>query len=74
VFLLLQACLGLSIDAARRTLRFDRPSLPPCLQTVRIENLRIGQARVDLELARHESDVAVNLLRRDGDVAVVVAM
>jgi glycogen debranching enzyme len=72
VFLLLQACLGLEIDAPRGQLRFDRPALPRTLRTVRIEGLRVGAATVDLDIVRHEEDVGIDVVRRDGEVAIAV--
>jgi hypothetical protein len=40
---------------------------------VRITNRAVTGATVDLLLLRYESDVGVNILRHDGDVAVTVA-
>jgi glycogen debranching enzyme len=71
-FLLLQSCLGLEIDAARRRLSFVRPVLPPFLEHVEIRNLAIGDARVDLTLDRHPEDVGLAVTRRDGQVEIVV--
>lgn len=71
VFLLLQACLGLSIRGPERQLVFVRPSLPPSLQEIRIRNLTVGPATLDLLLTRHEHDVGVEILRRDGPVEVI---
>ncbi len=71
VFLFLQACLGLAIDAPQRQLRFERPALPPALRTLDIRNLRIGDAVVDLTLDRHARDVALQLGRREGEVQLV---
>ncbi|HSB44273.1 MAG TPA: amylo-alpha-1,6-glucosidase [Nitrospira sp.] len=72
VFLLLQSCLGLRIEAPRARLSFSQPVLPPYLECVEIKNLRIGNAVVDLSLERHAHDVSVNVLRRDGRVEIVV--
>ncbi|MEX1024924.1 MAG: amylo-alpha-1,6-glucosidase [Planctomycetota bacterium] len=72
VFLLLQSCLGLSIDAAAKRLCFERPILPASVRAVHIENLSIGNATVDLELRRHARDVGINLTRRTGPVDVIV--
>ncbi|HEY9422288.1 MAG TPA: amylo-alpha-1,6-glucosidase, partial [Thermoanaerobaculia bacterium] len=72
VFLLLQACLGLEIDAVRKKVCFDRPELPESLGQVTIRNLRVGKASLDLVLQRHEKDVGVHLERREGDVEVVM--
>jgi glycogen debranching enzyme len=72
VYMLLAACLGIAIDGAEQRVRFDYPRLPGFLETVWISGLRVGEALVDLELRRHGDDVGVNVLRRDGDVEVVL--
>lgn len=70
VFLLLQACLGLSIHGADERIRFSGPTLPEFLQEVRIENLRVGRATVDLLLQRHPQDVSIRVLRMDGQIVI----
>jgi hypothetical protein len=72
VFLLFQACLGLTIDGPERRVYFTRPRLPASIGELRIHNLPVGEATVDLLLLRHEHDVGVTMLRRDGDVQVMV--
>jgi glycogen debranching enzyme len=73
VFLLFQACLGLSIDGRRAELTFTRPCLPPALGELRIHGLELGDATVDLQIVRHaDDDVSVNVLRREGDARVTV--
>jgi glycogen debranching enzyme len=74
VFLLFQACLGLTIDGPERRVYLTRPRLPASLDELRIHNLEVGDATVDLLLRRHEHDVGVNVLRRDGDVQLMVVM
>jgi glycogen debranching enzyme len=72
VFLLLQACLGLEVDALRGQVVFDRPILPPGLDQLTIRELVVGQARVDLVIERQTHDAGVYLRSRDGDVSVIV--
>jgi glycogen debranching enzyme len=72
VFLLLQACLGLEIDAPGSQVRFTRPRLPACCRELRIHDLEVANAKVDLLLVRHRDDVGVNVLRTEGDVRVIV--
>ncbi len=72
LFLLLQSCLGLSIEAPRARLSFSQPVLPPFLEHIQIRNLRIGEAEVDLSLERHAKDVGINILRREGHIEIVV--
>jgi len=71
VYLLLQACLGLRIDAAERRVSFSRAVLPDTIDWLRIMNLSVAEATVDLLLTRHTYDVGVTVLRRDGDVEIV---
>jgi glycogen debranching enzyme len=71
VLLLLQACLGLVLRAGEKKIMFMQPKLPEYLQQVRIENLRLADARVDLTLTRHRGDVVVDVPRREGRVEVM---
>jgi hypothetical protein len=73
VFLLFQACLGLEVDGIGKTVSFTRPLLPAAFDELRIHNLAVGDATVDLLLLRHGQDVGVTVLRREGDVRVLVA-
>jgi glycogen debranching enzyme len=74
VFLLFQACLGLTIDGPERRVYLIRPRLPASLDELRIHNLEVGDTTVDLLLRRREQDVGVDVLRRDGDVQLMVVM
>jgi glycogen debranching enzyme len=70
VYLLIASCLGLRVDAANRRLLFSLPALPEAIDWLRIENLAIGDASVDLLLTRHPNDVGVIVLRREGEVEI----
>lgn len=72
VFLLFQACLGVSISGPRGEVTFTRPHLPPALGELRIHELELCGATVDLQIVRHEDGVSVNVLRREGDVRITV--
>jgi glycogen debranching enzyme len=72
VYLMLEACLGMSIDAPARRIAFNRATLPAWLNQVRLENLSIGGASLDLLLERHPYDVGVRALRRADDVEIVL--
>ncbi len=71
VYLLLQASLGLRIDAAAQRVSFARAVLPASIGSLEIANLSVGDATVDLHLERHPHDVGVTVLRRTGDVEIV---
>ena len=61
VFLLLESCLGLSIDARSMVVSCDRPQLPPWLDWVAVEGLEVGASRLDLVFRRADSDVSVSV-------------
>ena len=71
VYLLVQACLGLRVDAVTHRVSFTHAMLPEGVDWLRILNLAVGDASVDLLLTRHPYDVGVTVLRREGDVAIV---
>ena len=71
-FALLQAALGLELDAGSNIIRFHRPRLPGFLDRVVIRGLCLGDSRMDLLLRRFGLDVAVNALTREGDARLVV--
>lgn len=73
VFMLLQACLGISVTAnPTPKVCFQAPVLPEFLQEVRLARLLIGNNRVDFSIRRFREDVAVHVLDRVGDTQVVV--
>jgi glycogen debranching enzyme len=72
VFMLLQAALGLQVRAPDAKICFVRPLLPEFLKEVRICNLKVGGASVDLLLQRHAQHVGINVLRQTGSAEIVV--
>jgi glycogen debranching enzyme len=72
VFVMLQACLGLSIRGKESQILLERPTLPPFLEALRIDDLRVGGGSVDLALSRRGSEVVVDVARSSGHVAVTV--
>jgi glycogen debranching enzyme len=67
---MLQACLGLDIDAIEKVVRFRAPRLPDSIDWVELRDLRVGTGSVDLTLQRYAQNVGVEVTRSDGDVAV----
>jgi glycogen debranching enzyme len=70
-FAMLQACLGIEVDASQRVARLRYPRLPETLQSLHVRGLPVGDAYVDLLVHRVGEDVAVNIVRRRGDVELV---
>jgi glycogen debranching enzyme len=74
MFMLLQSCLGLSIDGPHRRIVLRRPMLPECVERVRLRGLKVADASADLDLERHHPSgaVVVEVPRREGAVEVTV--
>src|SRR5690606_24780347 len=72
VFMLLDAALGLRVDALAGELYLDRPMLPEWVRRVRIENLAVGEASIDIEFEGQGDDVIVRVPRRTGEVDVSI--
>ncbi len=72
VFMLLQATLGMNVDATAHTVSLSSPRLPESISHLHIGGLTVGTASVDLVCTRHAHDVDVTVLRRKGDVRVMV--
>lgn len=64
--LLLQASLGLVLDAPNRCLRIRNARLPDALEWVELEGLRIGETRVALRLRRAGERVHIERLDVSG--------
>ena len=60
VFMLLQACLGLRIDGARREVLIDRPDLPKEIERLTLRGLQLGSDRLDLLFQRIGDRVAAS--------------
>ena len=71
VFLLLQACLGLAVDAPNHRVTFTCAMLPESIESLRIVNLHVGDATVDLLLTQHAHDIGITVQRRNGQLEVV---
>jgi glycogen debranching enzyme len=71
VFMMLAASLGIHIDAPSRRISFSRGRLPEAIDWIRLTDLQVGDASVDLQLERHPHDLGVTIIRREGDVEIL---
>jgi glycogen debranching enzyme len=72
---MLIAGLGIIPDSLHGTLRIRRPSLPRHINRVALENLRVGDARVNLlfeRVAQNRDSVALTDVKVDGQLDVVL--
>ena len=73
VFLLLEACLGIEVRGADRTVILRRPLMPSWLDWIELTGMRVGDTRVDLLLHRVRRGAAIEVLDKQGDAEVLVA-
>lgn len=70
-FLILEGCLGITVQAERRQIVFDRPFLPEGIPQLSIRGLRCGKVAVDLLLERRNDSVLVHLENKQDDIEIV---
>lgn len=72
-FFLLQATLGLKIDALKSEIALYKPSLPLYLNEITIRNLKVGSLNnVALQIRRTDGEVTATLLNNDDKVKVKI--
>jgi len=71
-FALLQACLGLELDFAKREIRFHNPQLPKFMEEVRINDLALADASVNLRLRRRGAHTEVAIVSQRGDIGIKI--
>jgi glycogen debranching enzyme len=70
VYQLTKSLLGLEVDGVNRRVIFRQPRLPETLDWLRLTNLTVGTAELDLLCERRGSDVGISVLRKIGDVTL----
>jgi glycogen debranching enzyme len=71
-FMLLKAALGLSLDYRARQIIFNRPRLPKSTSFLRMEELRLGEASVNLLIKRGPQQIDVEIVDQTGILDVSV--
>ena len=70
-FLVLEGCLGISVQAERGRIAFDRPFLPEGISQLAIRGLRCGKVQVNLLLERRNDSVLVHLENKQEEIEIV---
>ena len=71
VFILIQSCLRLSVNALKKQIIFDKPILPDYLDSLLIEDLPLGNESLSIELIRYERSLGVHVLQKPEDWEVL---
>jgi glycogen debranching enzyme len=64
VFLLMQSCLRITIDAFEKKMTFHQPALPEYLKEVKISGLKFGDEEFALEVMKYEHDLGIHLIKK----------
>lgn len=70
-FMILEACLGVTVDALNNEVRIDRPELPEGIDWLEIGDLRLGDTTVTITFRRVGRQVIPSV---EGDVRVVAVL
>lgn len=72
VFLVLQACLGISVNCGHKRLVFERPYLPDGIRQLSIRDLQVGDTCVSLFLERADGAVRVEATDKQGELKIEI--
>ena len=73
IFMLLESCLGIAVDAPAKQVLFRQPCLPAEIPELRILHLRVAGASVDLLLKRRrDASVSIEVLAKHGALELLV--
>jgi glycogen debranching enzyme len=64
VFMLIQACLRVEINALERKIIFHKPALPDFLEKIAISNLRLIDGICQFELYRYKNDIGFTIIQK----------
>lgn len=74
VFMLLQSCLGLRIDAWRNEITIERPYLPVGVDRLHVHHLQVGTNKVSLAFERVGDRVMADRIDGDATVRIVARL
>ena len=75
VFYLVKSCIGLSFRPTEPRIRLLHPQLPEFVDRLKLTDLRVADAVVDILLERREGGkVGVNVVRKEGEVDISVVL
>ena len=72
--MLLQACLGLQLDARGALVRVEEPRLPDGIDHLQIRHLQLGEQKLDLGFQRLGERVVAFIDRQEGPSPVKLSL
>ncbi len=64
VFLLIQACLQITIDGSEKKFIFHNPVLPDYINQIKISNLKFEGETFSLEIVKYDHDLGIHLIKK----------
>lgn len=74
VFMMVQSCLGIEIDAKANLLCFNEPSLPEFMDFIEIRNLKINSGSIHFMAEKNHGSVSIKIMEKREDLEVVVRL
>jgi glycogen debranching enzyme len=72
LFMLLQSCLKISINAHTKTIVFNKPELPAYLERIHVSKLKIGESELSFDAYRHQFDIGFNVRQKPPGWEVII--
>lgn len=72
LYMLLQACLGLKLDATQNKISFYKPLLPSFLNIVEVGNLLLKDNPASFSFKKHKNDTGINIIEKEDDWEIVI--
>ena len=72
VFMIMQACLRIQINALEKKIIFNKPVLPEYLPELAISNLKLGDQTCHFTLRRYDYDVGFTVLQKPEDWEFII--
>ncbi len=70
IYMLIQACFGLSIDGATRQIHFANPVLPSKVDEIQVRRLRVGDDHLDFAVRREGREARLAILNKTDGINI----
>jgi glycogen debranching enzyme len=71
-FMIIQALLGIEIDAYENVIRFNKPMLPDFIDSLEIRNLKFKKNHIDIRFIKTSDSVSIAILNKDASVRMEI--
>jgi glycogen debranching enzyme len=72
LFMLLQSCLKITINARTKTIVFNKPELPAYLEKIHVSQLKVGGHELSFDAYRHKFDIGFNVIQKPPGWEVII--